>query len=250
MDATWQMRFDISNFEHWKVSMHDALTLLGQVLPLQGMDSRPESMIDDEWEDLDELARFTIMLHPGESVYSIFLDACIARDTWERLCDAYGTDTSREIATFSERYRLLQDNVDDDSSKLIVNHLIQGVRDEPKLHSSYAEAWGVDLSIASHPNEATVKYTEFLLATASSEEREKEERTSVDRQRLAAFTVGALTPCMRLYAFLGQEIKEFLGEDSPETPYHQWIDTYSSKDFQCDRFMLSTGQCLCTSSLE
>ncbi|MCO5591032.1 hypothetical protein L7F22_045008 [Adiantum nelumboides] len=136
------------------------------------------------------------------------------------------------LKAYSTVYRLLQDNVDDDSSKLIVNHLIQGVRDEPQLHSSYAEAWGVDLSIASHPNEATVKYTEFLLATASSEERKKGERTSLDRQRLAAFTVGALTPCMRLYAFLGQEIKKSLGEDSPDTSYHQWIDTYSSKEFQ------------------
>lgn len=29
-------RFDGSDFEHWKARMHDALTQLGQVLPLQG----------------------------------------------------------------------------------------------------------------------------------------------------------------------------------------------------------------------
>ncbi|MCO5591030.1 hypothetical protein L7F22_045006 [Adiantum nelumboides] len=137
------------------------------------------------------------------------------------------------LQAFSTAYHLLRDNVDDDSSKLTVNHLLQGARDELQLHSSYAQAWGVDLSHdLSHPNKATVKYTEFLLATASSEERKKGERTLLDRQRVAAFTVAAMTPCMRLYAFLGQEIRNFLGGDSPESPYREWINTYSSKEFQ------------------
>lgn len=82
------MRFDGSYFEHWKAGMHDALTQLGQVLPLQGKDARPESMTDNEWEDLDELARSTILLHLGESVYTMVLDACTTRDIWHRLCDA------------------------------------------------------------------------------------------------------------------------------------------------------------------
>lgn len=34
-------------------------------------------MSDDEWEDLDELAHLTVMLHLGES---IVLDACTSRD--------------------------------------------------------------------------------------------------------------------------------------------------------------------------
>ncbi|MCO5602811.1 hypothetical protein L7F22_056950 [Adiantum nelumboides] len=135
------------------------------------------------------------------------------------------------------RYHLLQDNVDDDSSKLTVNRLLQGARDELQLHSSYAQAWGVDLSHdLSHPNKATVKYTEFLLATASSEERKERERTSLDRQRVAA----AMTPCMRLYAFLGQEIRNFLGGDSPESPYREWIDTYSSKEFQSSTLQIES----------
>ena len=56
-------RFDGSNFDPWRTGMLDALTCLGQALPLQGMDARPESMSDIKWEDLDELARSTIYLH-------------------------------------------------------------------------------------------------------------------------------------------------------------------------------------------
>ena len=104
-------RFDGSGFEGWKAGMHDALTQLGQVLPLQGIGARPKSMTDDEWEDLDELACSTIRLHLGHSVYSMVLDACTARDTWQGLCDAFSTDESREEPTFSRRSRRHRDCV-------------------------------------------------------------------------------------------------------------------------------------------
>ncbi|KAI5084204.1 hypothetical protein GOP47_0000373 [Adiantum capillus-veneris] len=144
------------------------------------------------------------------------------------------------LQAFSTAYHLLRDNVDDDISKLTVNHLLQGVKDELQLHSSYAQAWGVDLSIASHRNKATVKYTEFLLATASGEERKQGGTTALDRLRLAAFTVGAMTPCMRLYAFLGQEIKKHLGADCSDSPYHEWIGTYSSKEFESSTLQIES----------
>ncbi|MCO5612559.1 hypothetical protein L7F22_066827 [Adiantum nelumboides] len=42
-------RFDGSNFAWWSSHMLDALTCLGQALPLQGKDARPESMSDRAW---------------------------------------------------------------------------------------------------------------------------------------------------------------------------------------------------------
>ncbi|MCO5577679.1 hypothetical protein L7F22_031510 [Adiantum nelumboides] len=45
-------RFDGSDFAWWSLHMLDALTCLGQTLPLQGKDARSESMFDRAWEDL------------------------------------------------------------------------------------------------------------------------------------------------------------------------------------------------------
>ncbi len=36
-----------------------------------------------------------------------------------------------------------------------------------------------------------------------------------------------MTPCMRLYAFLGQELTPSL---NPESPYREWVETYASAD--------------------
>ncbi|CAO2836498.1 unnamed protein product [Amaranthus hypochondriacus] len=40
-----------------------------------------------------------------------------------------------------------------------------------------------------------------------------------------------MTPCMRLYAFLGKEIQA-LDPDVTSHPYQKWIDSYSCEDFQ------------------
>jgi thiaminase (transcriptional activator TenA) len=38
----------------------------------------------------------------------------------------------------------------------------------------------------------------------------------------------AMTPCMRLYAFLGQGLA---ARTKPESPYREWVETYSSAEF-------------------
>src|SRR5206468_2628468 len=44
-------------------------------------------------------------------------------------------------------------------------------------------------------------------------------------------TCAAMTPCMRLYAFLGQALA---AEDAATTqnPYHDWIETYAASGFE------------------
>ena len=39
-----------------------------------------------------------------------------------------------------------------------------------------------------------------------------------------------MTPCSRLYAFLGQEIVRSMEHDISDHPYKQWIETYSSEN--------------------
>jgi thiaminase/transcriptional activator TenA len=90
--------------------------------------------------------------------------------------------------------------------------LLAGVREELRLHDGYAARWGIDLAAVS-PAPATLAYTEFLLATAALG----------DVGEMAA----AMTPCMRLYAHLGQALVP-----RATGPYREWVDTYADPGFE------------------
>jgi thiaminase/transcriptional activator TenA len=91
--------------------------------------------------------------------------------------------------------------------------LIAGVLDELRLHKSYAACWQVDLSQVT-PGPATQAYVDFLLETA--------------RRGQLGETIAAMTPCMRLYAFLGQSLSR--GKVAPL--YAEWVATYADPDFE------------------
>jgi thiaminase/transcriptional activator TenA len=93
--------------------------------------------------------------------------------------------------------------------------LIRGVLEDLKLHGSYAEKWGVRLDVVV-PAGATLAYTDFLLSTAAL--------------KSVGETCAAMTPCMRLYAFLGRSLVEEEGQDQAN-PYAEWIATYSDPEF-------------------
>src|SRR5215203_1071603 len=92
--------------------------------------------------------------------------------------------------------------------------LITGVLEELKLHGGYAKKWSVRLD-ETVPAEATLAYTDFLLSTAVL--------------KGVGETCAAMTPCMRLYAFLGRSLAEE-GYDQ-DSPYGKWVETYSASDF-------------------
>lgn len=94
-----------------------------------------------------------------------------------------------------------------------IESLMAGVLDELELHAGYAEELGIDLDRVD-PDPATLAYTDFLLRTAW--EREPGE------------IFAAMTPCMRLYSWLGQELAE---HGRPDNPYREWIRTYASDEF-------------------
>lgn len=94
----------------------------------------------------------------------------------------------------------------------------------------------MDLAKEHSVNTATIKYTNFLLATASGKieglKSSGKLATPFEKTKIAAYTIGAMSPCMRLYAFLGKKIKELLDSDESTHPYSKWIDNYSSDGFQ------------------
>lgn len=90
--------------------------------------------------------------------------------------------------------------------------LLDGAMDEQTLHETYARRWGVDLD--PQPTPATRAYTDFLLQVAALEP--------------LGHLVAAMTPCMRLYAWLGQSLEH---RADPASAYHEWVQTYASAAF-------------------
>ena len=91
--------------------------------------------------------------------------------------------------------------------------LIAGVLQELKLHKSYADRWQVDLTGVT-PVEATRAYVDFLLETA--------------RRGNLGETIAAMTPCMRLYAYLGRT----LAANNAAPLYSEWVKTYADPGFE------------------
>lgn len=119
------------------------------------------------------------------------------------------------LEAFARAYALALAYSPDQASLHEFAGLISGVLEELGLHEGYAAEWGVRLEDVS-PGEATLSYTGFLLSTAALGG--------------VGETCAAMTPCMRLYAFLGQELAK--EESSEENPYAKWIVTYADPEFE------------------
>jgi len=93
------------------------------------------------------------------------------------------------------------------------SELIAGVVDELKLHKSYTERLEITLDNVL-PMAATQAYVDFLLAAA--------------RTGQLGETIAGMTPCMRLYAFLGQA----LAKKEVAPVYADWVKTYADPGFE------------------
>ncbi|GAY15749.1 TenA family protein [Mycobacterium sp. shizuoka-1] len=125
---------------------------------------------------------------------------------------AYLAQDAFFLESFARAYALALARSADTRSVLALADLIGGVREELGLHASYAASWGIDMA-GVQPLPATSAYTEFLLATAATHE--------------VGVIYAAMTPCMRLYAWLGQSL-----DAATAGPYAQWVRTYADPDFE------------------
>jgi thiaminase (transcriptional activator TenA) len=135
-------------------------------------------------------------------------DGSLARDRFA----AYIAQDTFFLDGFARAYALALAQSPDRASLDAFADLLAGAREELRLHDAYAARWGIDLAgvVASA---ATRAYTDFLLARAS----------------LGGVgpTCAAMTPCMRLYAHLGQSLA-----GSQAGPYTEWIQTYADPAFE------------------
>jgi len=113
------------------------------------------------------------------------------------------------LEAFARAYAFALARSPDREGIFVFRDLLAGVFEELALHRSYAERWGIDLE--PEPLPSTSSYCEFLLRKASLDP--------------VGHIIAAMVPCMRLYAFLGQQLAPAL---NPESPYREWVETYAS----------------------
>ncbi len=138
----------------------------------------------------------------------------IANGTLDRKKFAYyvGQDAFF-LEAFARAYSIAAAKAPDWEGFSVFHALAGGVLEELRLHEAYAAAWGVNLRVAPEP--ATRRYTDFLLATAWGGD--------------VGLITAAMSPCMCLYGFLGQQLAQ---GGVPNHPYTDWIRTYSSPEFE------------------
>jgi len=138
----------------------------------------------------------------------------IASGTLPRACFAsYVAQDAWFLEAFIRAYAIGLSKSPDREGLYAFKHLIDGALEELRLHADYARRWGIHLQ--PEPAPETLAYTDFLLRTASLEP--------------VGTMVAAMTPCMRLYAWLGQQLEPVV---HPESPYLEWVGTYSSEAFE------------------
>lgn len=117
------------------------------------------------------------------------------------------------LRAFAQAYELAAGRCADAEGKALYRELAQGVADELQLHARTAAALGIDLA-ATVPTDATLAYTEFLTATAATQPE--------------PCAAAAMLPCLRLYAWLGQQLLPRL---APASPWGDWVRTYADPGF-------------------
>jgi thiaminase/transcriptional activator TenA len=126
---------------------------------------------------------------------------------------AYVAQDAFFLRAFLKAYALALARSDDPRAIRTLDELISGVLEELEVHRSYAAELGIDLEqVAANPS--CRAYTDFLLSTAW--------------HAGLCEILAAMTPCMRLYAYLGGELAACCTNSHP---YRRWIETYSGADF-------------------
>lgn len=158
------------------------------------------------WQASLDLAR-ACLKHPFVTGLA---DGTLDREAFKR----YVAQDAFFLRAFYRAYALAAAKAVDPGVSQKLHAFMGGALEELKLHGSYAGKWDIDLQDV-RPFPATSAYTDFLLRTAWHETPD--------------VTASAMAPCMRLYAFLGQELAK---DPNPGNPYQEWVDQYASAEFE------------------
>ena len=82
-------KLDGTNFPFWKEQIYNVLIQKKQVKPIKLKGVKPKAMDHEEWAEMDELARSTIMLSMTKTVYYNLNKCVTSYDLWSKLCTIY-----------------------------------------------------------------------------------------------------------------------------------------------------------------
>ncbi|MCO5593962.1 hypothetical protein L7F22_047981 [Adiantum nelumboides] len=82
-------KLDGSNYAYWKEQIYNVLVQKKQAKPIRLAGLKSEDMDMDDWIELDELARSTIMFTLHKSIYFNVKDTKGAYDVWQTLSNLY-----------------------------------------------------------------------------------------------------------------------------------------------------------------
>ena len=116
------------------------------------------------------------------------------------------------LESFARAYGLAVSKSRNKKNIKTLSILLSGVSEELILHETYAKEWDIDLT-TNLIGPATKKYTDFL------------EEVSINLSLIEIMS--AMTPCMRLYSWLGKKLLNMISDN----PYKEWILTYSDESF-------------------
>ena len=116
------------------------------------------------------------------------------------------------LESFARAYGLAVSKSRNKKTIKTLSVLLSGVSEELILHETYAKEWDIDLT-TNLIGPATKKYTDFL------------EEVSLNLSLIEIMS--AMTPCMRLYSWLGKKLLNMISDN----PYKEWILTYSDESF-------------------
>ncbi len=116
------------------------------------------------------------------------------------------------LESFARAYGLAVSKSRNKKNIKTLSVLLSGVSEELILHETYAKEWDIDLT-TNLIGPATKKYTDFL------------EEVSLNLSLIEIMS--AMTPCMRLYSWLGKKLLNMIYDN----PYKEWILTYSDESF-------------------
>ena len=116
------------------------------------------------------------------------------------------------LESFARAYGLAVSKSRNKQTIKTLSILLSGVSEELILHENYAKEWDIDLT-TNFIKPATKKYTDFL------------EEVSTNLSLIEIMS--AMTPCMRLYSWLGKNLLNMISDN----PYKEWILTYADESF-------------------
>ncbi|PWA40790.1 heme oxygenase-like, multi-helical, HAD-like domain protein [Artemisia annua] len=141
----------------------------------------------------------------------------------------------RFLQASAEAFEMAEDCADDDDDKNVIRKIRKRVLIKMSMFQSIVQEWGFELP-AGTSDRAMIKYTDFLLATASG--KVVGERfpgmlaTPFEKTKLAAYALAAMAPSMRIKSFLSKEIQAVLEPDENIHLYKKWIDSVASQKFE------------------